>query len=85
MIASYLAGTPLADFALTPVPFSLPLEARFEHCHIVGGTGHGKTQLLQLLIHHDLVQAQDNASSIVVIDSQGDLIRTISHLSYFLT
>ena len=38
---------------------SVPSETRFEHCHIVGGTGHGKTQLLQHLIHHDLQQAQD--------------------------
>ena len=42
-----------------------------------GGTGHGKTQLLQLLIHHDLQESRQDNRSIVVIDSQGDLIRTI--------
>ena len=33
---------------------ALPLSARFEHTHIVGGSGHGKTQLLQQLILYDL-------------------------------
>ena len=70
----YLGHTPFrALFELT-VPFHIPDESRFEHTHIVGGTGHGKTQLMQRMIHADLVKAQRERRSIVVIDSQGDLI-----------
>src|ERR1044072_8565542 len=51
--------------------------------HIIGGTGHGKTQLMQLMIYNDLLKAAEGKGSVVVIDSQGDLIRTISHLDLF--
>ena len=54
----YLAGTPFRPLLDLPVPFDVPDEVRFEHCHIVGGTGHGKTQLMQRMIHADLVAAQ---------------------------
>ena len=80
---TYLAGTPFEVLFETNLPVAVPAEVRFEHCHIVGGTGHGKTQLMQLLIHHDLQEARRDGRSIVVIDSQGDLIRTISHLLCF--
>lgn len=49
LVTTYLDGTPFVDFLQTPLPFSIPLQARFEHMHIVGGSGHGKTQLLQHL------------------------------------
>lgn len=78
---AYLGRTPLAALFNVRVPFSVPLEARFSHTHVVGGTGHGKTQLLQLLIDGDL-QATDGRS-IVIIDGQGDLIDTVSHLPCF--
>ena len=58
-------------------------ETRFAHTHILGGSGHGKTQLLQTLIHRDMTAGGSMAPSVVVIDSQGDLINTISHLSIF--
>jgi len=81
LVAAYLAGTPLADFFETPIPFSIPLSARFEHTHVVGGSGHGKTQLLQSLILRDLDQLAQGHGSLVVIDSQGDMIRTILGLA----
>lgn len=74
----YFRHTPLLDILATPIPLPLPEKVRFEHCHILGGTGHGKTQCLQFLLAHDLVRALDQPISIVVIDSQGDLIRNIS-------
>lgn len=83
LCATYLQGTPLLPFFHYPLPFAIPFPARFEHTHIVGGTGHGKTQLMQFLINHDLVRAQEDGRSVVVMDSQGDLIRTISRLAYF--
>lgn len=79
----YLAGTPLLSVLELPVPFHIPEEARFEHCHIVGGTGHGKTQLMQRMIHADLMAAQRECRSVVVIDSQGDLINKLVRLALF--
>ncbi len=83
LVDAYFKGTPLQAFFYTKVPFTIPFPARFEHTHIVGGTGHGKTQLMQFLIHHDLVRAQEDGRSVVVLDSQGDLIRSVSHLDCF--
>jgi hypothetical protein len=65
----------------TPPPFSIPTAARYGHTHIVAGSGHGKTQLLQQFILADLELVRKGARSIVVLDSQGDLINTILHLA----
>ncbi len=83
MAEAYLNGTPLLDLLQTPVPFSIPEAARFEHHWIVAGSGHGKTQTLQYLIAHDLKRVATGQASVVVIDSQGDLIRNISRLEFF--
>jgi hypothetical protein len=83
LVELYLAGTPFADLLQLPVPFRVPEETRFEHCHIIGGTGHGKTQLLQRLIHDDLLAAREDGRSVVVIDSQGDLINKLLRLELF--
>lgn len=80
---AYFQGTPFAELLELPVPFRVPDEMRFEHCHIIGGTGHGKTQLLQRMIHDDLVAAQKDGRSVVVIDSQGDLINKLLRLELF--
>lgn len=74
----YFKDTPLLDVLDAPLSLPVPDTYRFEHCHILGGTGHGKTQCLQYLLLHDLVRALQNPISIVVIDSQGDLIRKLS-------
>ncbi|MDO8973949.1 type IV secretory system conjugative DNA transfer family protein [Reyranella sp.] len=81
--AMYLDGTPWKRFFDTRLPLSIPFPVRFEHTHIVGGSGHGKTQLLQLGILRDLEASIEDNRSVVVIDSQGDLIRNISRLSLF--
>jgi hypothetical protein len=39
-----------------PQEYTFPLQSRFEHTHIIGGSGHGKTQLLQELILKDLAR-----------------------------
>lgn len=83
LVTAYLGGTPLETFFNAGLPFAIPFPARFEHTHIMGGSGHGKTQLMQFLIHHDLVRAKQDQRSVIVIDSQGDLIRTIANLEYF--
>ena len=83
LVDIYCQSTPFYHFFYSRLPFAIPFPARFEHTHIVGGTGHGKTQLMQFLIHHDIVRSKEDRRSIVVIDSQGDLINSISHLGYF--
>lgn len=80
LIKGYLSGTPFLALFMTPLPFALPQQTRFEHHHIVAGSGHGKTQTLQYLIAHDLQLVARRQASVVVIDSQGDLIRTIKKL-----
>ncbi len=79
----YLGGTPLVNLFAIPVPFSVPEQVRFEHCHVIGGTGHGKTQLLQKMIYADLAASQYDRRSVVVIDSQGDMIQKLSRLELF--
>ncbi len=79
----YLAGTPFEALLSIPIPFGIPETSRVEHCHIVGGTGHGKTQLMQQMIYADLLAAQTDKRSVVVIDSQGDLIAKLAHLDLF--
>lgn len=81
LVSAYLGNTPLARLFEATVPISVSDEVRFEHTHILGGSGHGKTQLLLHLIHHDLTR--EDGPGLIVIDSQGDLIRTLSRLELF--
>ncbi|HVY83558.1 MAG TPA: DUF87 domain-containing protein [Caulobacterales bacterium] len=81
LVTDYLAETPLTGFFEAEVPISIPNEVRFEHMHVLGGSGHGKSQLLLHLIHHDLTQ--EEGPGLIVIDSQGDLVRTLSRLELF--
>jgi hypothetical protein len=76
-VDTYLSGTKLADLFSLRTPFEIPSELRFEHMHIVAGSGHGKTQTLQYLIAEDLPEVAAGNKSVVVIDSQGDLISNI--------
>lgn len=77
VVPVYLRGTPLEALFSLKTPFSIPETVRFEHTHLVAGSGHGKTQTLQFLIRNDLPDIAHGQKSVVVIDSQGDLIRTI--------
>lgn len=76
-VAAYLSGTLLVQLFDLRTPFAIPEDLRFEHTHIVAGSGHGKTQTLQYFIAHDLDDVAAKQKSVVVIDSQGDLIATI--------
>ena len=49
----------------------------------MAGSGHGKTQTLQDLILHDLEAVAAGEASIIVIDSQSDLINNIAGLEMF--
>ena len=54
LVDTYLGGTPIRDLFDGTIDFAIPASARFEHHHIVAGSGHGKTQTLQYLIAKDL-------------------------------
>jgi hypothetical protein len=77
VVDTYLAGTRLKDLFQLRTPFEIPENSRFEHMHIVAGSGHGKTQTLQYFLARDLEDVARGDKSVVVIDSQGDLINTI--------
>jgi hypothetical protein len=83
LAASYLAGTPLLPLFDQILDFTIHTKSRFEHHHIVAGSGHGKTQTLQYLIAHDLEAVARGNRTVIVLDSQGDLIRNIANLAVF--
>ncbi len=83
IIDEYLIGTPYRQFFKTELPLAINEQARFEHSYILGGTGHGKTQFIQKWIAKDIEQAVEEKRSIVVIDSQGDMISKIARLDCF--
>lgn len=81
MVKAYLGYTPLQYLFDVEVPLPISAEKRCEHWHVCAGSGHGKTQTLQHILMHDLMDPA--APSLVVIDSQGDLLWKIQHLQIF--
>lgn len=75
LVETYLGGTPFRDVFLAPVPLKLTREDRYNHMHVVGGTGAGKTTLIESLILHDL--RSDDPPSLVLIDPHSDLVRRL--------
>ena len=80
-VEAYLGGTAFAEFLAISVPLRVPLETFFSHTWIVAGSGTGKTQFLQNLILHFL--EHDERPSLVVVDSQADMIAKLSRLQGF--
>ncbi len=80
---AYLKDTPFLDFFDTQVPFALPEARRFEHHWIVAPPGAGKSTLLQHLLMHDFERVAQNEASVVVIDSNRDLAKSIERLARF--
>lgn len=83
LVETYLKGTPFVDLLLAPVPFELPLTTRFQHHWIVAPPGTGKSTALQFLIARDLELVANNEASIVVMESNRDLIKAIEGLKVF--
>lgn len=79
----YFAHTAILDLLTLSVPFVIPDRVRFEHMHILAGTGHGKTQTLQHLIVSDLLRPADEVPSMVVLDSQGDMLDVLKRSMLF--
>jgi hypothetical protein len=78
---AYLKETPFLELMLMPLPFDIPDAIRFEHTHLVAGSGHGKTQFLQHMILGYLQRPDPPA--LIVIDSQGEMLEKIQRLSLF--
>ena len=81
VVDRYLAGTRFQSFFKTPVPLKFTADTRMNHMHILGGTGAGKTTLIENLIKFDL--DQKDPPGMVLIDGEGDLIRKLSRLNCF--
>ena len=79
-IDAYLNYTDLMNVFAAQVPWTLPEDMRFEHQWIVAPQGAGKTQLIQHQLARDIEAVVKGEASVVVMDSQGDLINLISGL-----
>lgn len=79
----FLTGTPFDGLLSTPLPIAIPQPLRTSHHWIVAGTGAGKTNALQYLIAEDLSRAARGECSIVVLDSQHQLIDKLRSLKLF--
>ena len=66
---------------MSPVPFPVDRDRRMEHWHLIGSSGWGKSQTLQHIIMHDLLDPDPPA--LVVVDSQGDMLEKIQRLELF--
>ena len=67
----------------TPLPVDIPPEARTSHHWIVAGTGAGKTTALQYFIAKDLERAARGECSLVILDSQRQLVEDLWGLKLF--
>lgn len=83
LLDSYLTQTPFHKFFMLTLPIPVPEKVRFEHMHILAGTGHGKTQALQHLIVSDLQRPPEQIPSMVILDSQGDMLNNLKRLALF--
>ncbi len=83
IVHGYLKEAPFEALFDLRLPFGLPDSVRFEHQWVVAGSGHGKTQCLQYMISLDLERVARGEASVIVIDSQGDMINTIAGLKAF--
>ncbi|WP_157785801.1 type IV secretory system conjugative DNA transfer family protein [Bradyrhizobium liaoningense] len=83
LVKAYLRQTPFLELFLSPVPFCIPAKTRFEHQWIVAPPGAGKSTLLQYLISRDLELVAADQASVVVMESNRDLIKAIEGLKVF--
>lgn len=79
----YLQGTPLLNILSAKMPICVDDDTRFAHTVLFASTGHGKTQTLQSMILDDLDRVAKGECSVVVMDSQEQLIDNIAHLKIF--
>lgn len=81
IVEAYLKNTPFEALKSLRLPFGIPEAQRGEHWHLLGGSGHGKTQTLSHVIMADLQKPDPPA--LIIIDSQNQLLRQIQRLALF--
>lgn len=60
----------------TPQPVCIPAALRLRHTHVIGGSGTGKSTLMEYMILHDIQRGH----GVAVIDSDGSLAERILRL-----
>jgi hypothetical protein len=75
----YLKNTPLFEFVNIRIPFGIPFDTYFEHMHVLGGSGAGKTSYLAQLAR-ELIGHKERPA-IIIIDSQGSFIPQVRTLA----
>lgn len=86
IVRAYLIGTPFYNLFDGDVYLGWKDPSiRFEHTWIIAPPRSGKTTLLQALIGYDLAAVQQGRASIIVIDSQGQMLDRIRSLALFDT
>lgn len=81
LATKYLGGTPLLAILMTEVHMVVEEKVLYESLQICGRTGSGKSQLIEAFVVQML--ARPDPPSIVIIDSQADLLQRIAHLRVF--
>lgn len=64
----------------TRFPAIVPEAPRLRHTYMMAGTGSGKSELMKLLIHHEMTQQR----AVIVIDAHSDLCEQIARWPEFL-
>lgn len=82
-IRTYLANTLLADIFDVPVLMHISDALRTQHTWMVGSSGTGKTTALKWLIAQDFDRIAKGEASLILIDSQRELIEAIRSLKIF--
>ena len=83
VVFAYLRGTPLLHLFNSAIPMHIPDETRFSHHWIVAPPGAGKSTTLQHLLKFDLDFVAENRASVVVMESNRDLIKSVERLKRF--
>lgn len=82
-VKSFPFSDHIRDFLVSDIPISIDDKIRFEHMWLCAGTGHGKTQTIQSFIRSDLPAIIAGQRSVVIIDSQSEMIGKLSRLKIF--
>jgi hypothetical protein len=83
IISGYLRGTALLKLFDVIVPFTIPPLSRFEHQWIISPPGTGKSTTLSAMILQDLDLVARDEASVIVMESNRDLIKAIEGLKRF--
>src|SRR5579859_6922010 len=83
VVSAYLGPSPFERLLNQQIPFVIPEETRYRGAYVVAPSGRGKTTLLKAFIAQDLLKVAKGEASIVVINSDRDLIEDIARLKAF--